>query len=231
MPDDDRLPPGRDDLVVRVEALCRQSLEPVGVDGGGVALVTVRGHRATVCATDEVAALIEEAQFTLGEGPCVDASSARSPVLVGDLTDRSHGVQGRWPGFLEAAAGAGVRAVFAFPLRIGAIALGAMDLYRGSPGPLASGQLRAALLTADATALLLLDLATEGGHPLGGQDRHTAFRFRVHNAAGMVKVQLGTSIENALAHLRAVAFSQDRSVDDVAEDVIEGRLRFPQEDA
>jgi hypothetical protein len=47
----------------------------------------------------------------------------------------------------------------------------------------------------------------------------------------MVKVQLGSTIEQALAHLRAVAFAQDRSVDDVAADVIEGRLRFPQEDA
>jgi hypothetical protein len=231
MPDDDRLPPGRDDLVVRVEALCRQALDPVGVDGGGVALVTARGHRATVCATDDVAALIEEAQFTLGEGPCVDASSARSPVLVGDLSDRAHGVQDRWPGFMEAATGAGVQAVFAFPLRIGAIAFGAMDLYRRSAGPLDTGQLRAALLSADATALLLLDLATDAEGGPGAADGHASYRFRVHGASGMVKVQLGTSIENALAQLRAVAFSQGRSVDEVAADVIEGRLRFPQEDA
>jgi hypothetical protein len=220
----------QDALVSRIEWLCRSSLDPAGVDGGGVALVTSRLHRATICATDDVAAVIEEAQFTLGEGPCIDASSGRSPVLVDDLADRSHGVQDRWPGFLDAAARAGVRAVFAFPLRMGAIVLGAMDLYRRTAGPLSPGQLRAALLAADAVAQVLLALATATGG-LEGSSRHSAFRFRVHAATGMVKVQLGTTIEQALAHLRAVAFAHDRTVDDVATDVIEGRLRFPQEEA
>jgi hypothetical protein len=218
-------------LAGKVERLCRRTLTPAGVDGAGVALVTRNGHRATVCATDEVAAQIEEAQFTLGEGPCVDASSARSPVLIDDLTDRTHGVQDRWPGFLDHAAAAGVRAVFALPLRIGAVGFGAIDLYRLAPGPLGPGQLRAALLTADATALLLLDLATDSAALPAHDEGRSAFRFRVHGAAGMVKVQLGTTIEQALAHLRAVAFAEGRAVDDVAVDVIEGRLRFPQEDA
>jgi hypothetical protein len=218
-------------LARRVEALCERGIGPAGVDGAGVALVTARGHRATICATDAVAARIEEAQFTLGEGPCVDASAARSPVLVDDLTARSQGVQDRWPAFLHEAAEAGVRAVFAFPLRIGAVAFGAMDLYRRSPGPLDARQLRVALLTADAAALALLDLAT-GTDALGDRPGGDAgFHFRVHGAAGMVKVQLRTTIEDALTQLRAVAFAQGRSIDEVAGDVVEGRLRFPQEDA
>src|SRR5688500_8619014 len=104
-------------LADAVRQVCERSLEPVGVDGGGVTLATRTGHRATVCWTDEVASRIEELQFVLGEGPCVDASSNRSPVLIADLLDRREGVQGRWPGFLEEASAAGVRAVFAFPLR------------------------------------------------------------------------------------------------------------------
>jgi hypothetical protein len=228
---DDAGPRRGDDLADRVERLCRQALAPAGVDGAGVALVTRNGHRATVCSTDETAAQIEEAQFTLGEGPCVDASAGRSPVLVDDLTDRSHGVQDRWPGFLDHAAAAGVRAVFALPLRIGAVGFGAIDLYRRAPGPLGPGQLRAALLTTDAVALLLLDLVTDRAGLPEHDEGLPGARFRVHGAAGMVKVQLATTIEHALAQLRAVAFAQDRSVDDVAADVIEGRLRFPQEDA
>lgn len=227
---DDAGPPGPD-VALRVEWLCRRALAPAGVDGAGVALVTRNGHRATVCATDGIAGQIEEAQFTLGEGPCVDASSAGSPVLIDDLADRTHGVQDRWPGFLDHAAAAGVRAVFALPLRIGAVGFGAIDLYRCAPGPLGRGQLRAALLTADAAALLLLGLVTDAAVlPEPDEDR-SAYRFRVHGAAGMVKVQLGTTIEQALVRLRAVAFVQGRTVDRVATDVIEGRLRFPQEDA
>lgn len=232
MRDDSRGERADQDVLARVALVCQQALQPVGVDGAGVALVSPRGHRATVHATDDVAQHIEEAQFTLGEGPCVDATRVRSPVLVDDLTDRSQGVQDRWPGFLAAAAEAGVRAIFAFPLRIGAIAFGAVDVHRLAPGPLSAGQLRAALLTADALALLMLDLTTShglvGGAAVGSSQR---LHFDVHGAAGMVKVQLGTTIENALARLRAVAFAQDRPIDEVAADVISGRLRFPEEDS
>lgn len=213
-----------------VRRVCERSLRGVGVDGGGVTLVTRDGHRATVCWTDPVANRIEDLQFVLGEGPCVDASRHRSPVLVADLLDRGEGVQDRWPGFLQEATGAGVRAVFAFPLRFGAVALGALDFYRSSPGSLSSGQLRAALLAADSAALLLLDYATNRGQ-LDGADAGTALRLGVHRAAGMAMVQLGSTIELALVRLRGIAFAQGRPIDEVADDVVAGRLRFRQEDA
>lgn len=212
-----------------VRQVCERSLEPVGVDGGGVTLATRTGHRATVCWTDPVSSRIEELQFVLGEGPCVDATSNRSPVLVADVLDRREGVQDRWPGFLEQASAAGVRAVFAFPLRFGAVALGAMDFYRAVPGPLSTGQVRAALLAADAAALLLLDYATDQRH-LDAPETETALHFSVHRAAGMVMVQLGSTIEHALVRLRGVAFAQGRPIDAVAADVVNGRLRFDQED-
>ena len=217
-------------LADAVRQVCERSLEPVGVDGGGVTLVTHAGHRATVCWTDPVSSRIEELQFVLGEGPCVDASSDRSPVLVADLLDRREGVQDRWPGFLEEASAAGVRAVFAFPLRFGAVALGAMDFYRSAPGALSHGQVRAALLAADAAALLLLDYATDQRH-LDAPEAGTALHFAVHRAAGMAMVQLGSTIEHALVRLRGIAFAQGRPIDAVAADVVHGRLRFDQEDA
>ena len=218
-------------LPLQVEALCRSALGPAGVDGAGVALLTHSGNRATVCATDGVAARLEEAQFVLGEGPCVDATTGRTPVLLEDLRGLPAGMRARWPGFLPAAEEAGVGAVFAFPLRLGAVAFGALDLYRCEPGPLLPPQLRAALLTADAAALLLLELTTgDDGLSDPPAGSRAAFRYEVHAAAGMVKVQLGRTIEQALMQLRATAFAQDRSVDEVALDVLEGRLRFDQED-
>lgn len=214
-----------------VARLCRTCVDSVGVDGGGVAIIGAGGHRGTVYATDDVAACIEDSQFLLGEGPCVDAATRRSPVLVEDINDRREGVQGRWPGFLETATRAGVRAIFAFPLRIGAISLGAMDLYRTTPGPMSRPQVRAALLAADATALAVLDAAR--GAPLdGGRGwQGVAARAVVHNAAGMVTVQAGVSIEDALVRLRATAYALGRSIDDVAEDIAHGRLRLAEEDA
>lgn len=214
----------------RVEDLCQRCVQDVAVDGGGVSLVSAAGHRATVCATDDVAAVIEERQFTLGEGPCVDAVGSLSPVLIADLQEASEGVSGRWPGFLHAVEAVGVRATFAFPLRIGAIALGAVDLYRLAPGELSAAQLRAALLAADALAVALLDLTLADGQAVDDARDHSGYRMQVHAAAGMAMVQLGSTIDQALLRLRATAYASGRRIEEVAADVVDGRLRFHPEE-
>jgi hypothetical protein len=203
----------------------------LGVTGAGISMVTAAGNRGVVCATDEVSARIEDLQFTLGEGACVDAVQAGTPVLVSDLGETGDLVVGRWPAFLEGAGAAGVRAVFAFPLRVGAITVGALDLYRDRPGDLTAGQLAAALMAADAAALALLYLST--GHPDSFADDtggRAAYQMQVHQATGMVKVQAGVTIEEAFLMLRARAFATGRPVADIAKDVVERRLRFPEED-
>ena len=194
-------------------------------------MVTATGNRRVVCATDEVSARIEDLQFTLGEGVCVDAVQAGTPVLVGDLDEPGDIVVERWPAFMEGAARAGVRAVFAFPLRIGAITVGVLDLYRDRPGDLPAGQLATALMAADAAALALLYLGS-GSHGAFADDMdgHAAYQMQVHQATGMLKVQLGVTIEEAFLMLRAHAFAAGRPVAEVARDVVERRLRFSTED-
>jgi GAF domain-containing protein len=235
--DDDRAPGEPDPFDVdrprhdtpdRIAALC---VELASVTGAGLSVMTAAGHSGTVYASDEVAARIEELQFTLGEGPCVDAFAAGEAVFVADLLDPEEGLALRWPGFLDAAAEAGVRAVFGFPLRIGVIKVGVMDLYRDQPGPLTPGQLTAALLGADAAARSMLDLdaTTSGGLVDVASDR-SAYRFEVHQATGMVMVQLGSTMGDALMTLRAYAFAEERSINEVAADVIARRLRFPMEE-
>src|SRR5664280_3659601 len=116
--------------------ICQLCVQTLGVTGAGICLVTDTGNRGVVCASDDVSGQIEDLQFTLGEGPCIEAVRTGAPVLVADLDEPPDIVVERWPTFLEGAGAAGVRAVFAFPLRIGAITLGALDLYRDRPGDL-----------------------------------------------------------------------------------------------
>ena len=213
------------------ERICQLCVPMLGITGAGISMVTAAGNRGVVCATDEVSARIEDLQFTLGEGACIDAVQAGTPVLVSDLGEPGDIVVERWPVFMEGAAAAGVRAVFAFPLRIGAITIGALDFYRDRPGDLTAGQLAAALLAADAAALTLLYLGT--GHPDPFADdagRRSAYQMQVHQATGMVTVQAGATIEEAFLMLRARAFAAGRPVADVARDVVERRLRFTVED-
>ena len=174
-------------------------------------------------------ARIEDLQFTLGEGVCVEAVTGGVPVLVSDLDQPGDRAAERWPAFMEGVTAAGARAVFALPLRVGTVNVGALDLYRDVPGKLTTAQFSAAVAAADAAAAALLQLGSAGAMA-DGTDRRTAYQAQVHQATGMVKVQAGVTITEALLLLRAHAFAVGLRVADVAKDVVERRLRFPAED-
>ena len=134
----------------------------------------------------------------------------------------------RWAAFSEQAVAAGARAVFGFPVAVGDARLGALNLYRDRPGPLSADQHADALVVADVAARSILGMQA-GAEPgaIGAELEVGAnFRFAVHQAAGMIAVQLGIRVDEALVRLRAHAFSHDRNLIDVAHDVIEHRLRF-----
>jgi hypothetical protein len=206
--------------------ICAIAVLALDVTGAGISVMTAAGHRGTICATDSVAAAIEELQFTLGEGPCVEAFH-HGPVLIADFDDTTDQSSSPWPQFTAAASRTGARALFAFPLQIGAIRIGAFDLYRDQPGPLTGTQLSAALTFADAIAGSLL--AEHYGETLGGSaanDPRASYYAEVHQATGTISVQLAISLDDAFVRLRARAFADDRPVNDVARDVVSGALRF-----
>ena len=213
---------------VSVAHVCAAVVSAVKVDGAGVTVMVSPTVRDTVHATDRVAGELEEWQLTFGQGPCVDAFSDGGPVLAADL--RAADYLARWPVFTPAALGSGARAVFAMPLQVGAIRLGVLDLYRTRPGPLSAHELADAFAYAETASMLLLDAAA-GAQPdtaeLAWQrDDPTAHHAQVHQATGMILVQLGISAEAAFARLRAYAYAHDRRLGDVARDVVERRLRF-----
>ena len=181
--------------------------------------------RGSLGTTDEVSQLIEDLQYTLGEGPCVDAYQQGEVVAEPDLAEP---VTRRWLAFTPPALRAGARAVFAFPLRIGTVRLGTVDFYRDRSGPLSGEQHADALAVAGVAARWVLE-AQAGAPPgtvaeelEGGAD----FHFVVHNAAGILSVQQGISVTDALIRLRAYAFTRDRPLTEVAQDVVDRKLRL-----
>jgi GAF domain-containing protein len=205
--------------------LCEVCPQIMGVDGAGVMLMSGEIPRGSLCASGEVSRLIEELQYTLGEGPCVDAYQQNRVVAEPDLADP---VASRWPAFTTAALDAGVRAVFGFPLRAGAVRLGALNLYRGRSGALSDDQQGDALVVAEVAARWVLE--AQAGAPAGTVavevEAGADFHLVVHNAVGMVSVQEGISVTEALIRLRAFAYSHDRLVGDVAGDIVARRLRL-----
>ena len=210
----------------------------LGVDGICAGVGTGPGGVVFTWGQEAVSARLETLEFTLGEGPGLGAVAAGVPILAPDLLD----AKDRWPAFAPAAGLLGVRAVFAFPLRIGAISVGVLLAHRATPGPLATDQLTDAMLLADAVTIFLLhrrgsqpssapvlaptpaDMVTPWSEP--GWEQPEIYRAEVHQATGMISVQLGVNLAEALVRLRAHAYGNDRLIADVAADVVARRLRF-----
>jgi GAF domain-containing protein len=209
--------------------LCSVCAEVTSMSGAGIMLLSGDTPQGSVCTTDAVSALIEELQFVLGEGPCVDAHRQGVPIAEPDL---AHPQTPRWVEFARSAVAAGARAVFGFPVAVGDTYIGALNLYRDRPGPLTDDQHADALVAADVAARAIMRMQTGAAPGTLGTELEAGgnFRFVVHQATGMIAVQLGVPIDEALIRLRSYAFSAGRSVSDVAVDVTQRRLRFDSQD-
>jgi hypothetical protein len=213
----------RDGVAARLRGICELCVSELAVSGARVRVlggVAVDGGGALVYATDPVSLRLEDLAATSGVGPCFDAFTHRHPYLVPDLGRE----QFRWPGFASEALEAGVAALFAFPLQIGGVRLGVLELHRVASGSLTSDQLADALLLSDeATETILIDL--DGRRPMelpGVVD----IQAEVHQATGFVAIDLGVPLNEALLRIRGYAFAHRLTLVDVARQIIERRLRF-----
>lgn len=205
--------------------ICEVGARVTGMTGAGIMLMSADVAQGSLCTSDPVSAVLEDLQYMLGEGPCIDACQDDRPVAEPDLARPDvH----RWIAFSSPAVEAGARAVFGFPLRVGAVGLGALNLYRDRPGPLTDEQHADALVMADIAAQSILVL--QANAPPGvlaveleaGADLH----HLVHQASGMVAVQLGVGVGLALVRLRAHAFATGASLTEVARQVVGRTLRL-----
>ena len=181
----------------------------------------------TVSASDSLAGRLDELQFDYGVGPCWDAMARVEPVIEPDIQRRPVQI---WPAFSEAIQGENLGAIFAFPLRLGHLKLGAIDLYTSRPSELSELHVRQTVALATVVSRLVLlrafRLASEV-NPVGASDQLS--RRAVHQATGMVLIQLQISAADARLIIQGHAFSAGRSMMEVAEDIINGKLNFADE--
>ncbi len=202
---------------------CAQVLSAMGA---GLSMTRDGGILEPLLATSPEVDDLDELQFALGEGPSGDAIATGAPVLETDLAGVAAGH--RWPAFASAGAERGVRGTFAFPVGAGAAKVGVLSVYRWEPGPLRADQVKDALVFADAVFVLALDhrrgLSTDLDEVI--EAAFTARRAEVHQAAGLVAAQQRIGVTDALALLRAHAYSSAVPLHRIATDVMAGRLRL-----
>ncbi|MFK4121916.1 GAF and ANTAR domain-containing protein [Streptomyces longwoodensis] len=195
----------------------------LGMDGVTVALVSGSAHGEALWASDGASRRFEDLQATLGEGPGVDCLAFGTAVRVPDLTQLR---PGRWPALAAEVPGQTARAVFCFPLRIGAIVLGVLTLVRRTPGQLTRGQTEEAQALAFALMRRLMDRGPPGLALSSESDGPPLLNAVVHQATGMASVQLAVPLADALLWLRAHAYGSGRTLAETAHDIVAGRLRL-----
>lgn len=205
--------------------ICQGCVEALPVDAAALSLSGKGPRQESIAASNESAARIEQLQATVGEGPTLEALTSGRPILVADVSSVEHTT--RWPAFCKSSDGIDMRAMFAFPLQIGAARLGVLSLSRRMPGPLPITVLTETLRVADVISLLLLG---RGGGLVDDFDERwlegPLLTRQVHQATGMLIAQLGVDAEEALVRLRAFAFAEDLSLSKAAEAVVDRRMRL-----
>ncbi|WP_155948718.1 GAF and ANTAR domain-containing protein [Mycobacterium sp. URHB0044] len=209
--------------------LCDACVQVLPVDRAALTISVASTTWEPLCASDETASRIEAQQVITGEGPAMDAVAGGGPVLVDDLATAFD----RWPGFATALGRDAHGAMYAFPLQIGAIAVGVLDLYRAEPVPVEADDVSAMLAITDIVTMVLLSHAPPADLVTSPSDvwwTPTPSSSEIHQATGMIVAQLSVPPQVAYLRLRAHAFSQARPLIEVARDVIERRLRFDPDD-
>ena len=209
-------------------SLCGACVDVLDVSGAGITLLN-GAHTGPVCVSNDRSAALEDVQFILGEGPCQDAFAGGVPVHAARFDAQA---SGRWPTFITEAKAVGVEAVFAYPLKVSDSNVGVLTLYQDHAGDLTVDQVADTFVLADVLAGTLLQIQADAGPGIVPPelDDVLAHRAEIHQASGMVSVQLEVRVSEALAVMRAYAFSHGRSLGDVATDIVARRLRLSDPD-
>jgi hypothetical protein len=206
---------------------CRLSLACVdllAVDGAGITIMYGL-HSSPMCMSDERIAALEDVQFATGEGPSRDAFRSGSPVHVPYFDSAT---LGRWPTFGDLAKSVGAGAVFAYPLQTHGAKIGVLALYRRREGDLNAAESDDALTIVEVLTETVLSIQDDafGGTADNSLDGGVAYRAEIYQASGMVSVQLGIPVADAMLRIRAHAFAFELSVATVAAQVVARRLRL-----
>lgn len=203
--------------------LARACVQVLSVAGASISVM--EGLRIPVGASDRHAAIAEQVQSSVGQGPCLDAHRNRCPVVATEASIRD-----RWPAFyVEFVARTPYRSVVSVPLTIGPAELGALDLYLERSQDAALLSLNDAAVVADQISTAMNDAPwamTWFGirEPTWLSGSAAQRRMTVWQAIGRISAALSLDAGDATALLRAHTYAAGRDIDDVAADVVCGLL-------
>lgn len=210
------------DVIELLSHLGERCVELFDAAAAGVLLADAAGVLHLMAATSETMELVELFQVQNSEGPCFDCYRLGEAVQVDDLAS----ARGRWPGLVSLATGAGFRSSHALPLRLRGRIIGALNLFRTSPGRLAGAEVAAAQALADVATIAIIQQQAAADAQELADHLHRALnsRIAIEQAKGVIAEGAHVDMDQAFARLRGYARARQRQLSDVAEEVIDGRI-------
>lgn len=222
-----------DDLISRLsqteeplaQKICELSITSLSVQGAAIFLQIKNQIQGPLASAGTLGQLMAETEMSLGEGPVFEVVVAGRAQSFADLQATQ---EAPWPLFRDSALAHGVRAVHTFPLHLGAVQLGALEFYSVSPGALSRSAMIDCYAIADLTTSTLLYMQagladSQFADLLSISDSD---RLRIHQATGMVAEMLNCSLTDAIARMRAHAFSHELSLFELSIQLIDRKIRL-----
>ncbi len=208
------------DMIDFLHVLTDRIVKLLDVSAAGLLLADPRGELRVVAASNETARLLELFQLQNDQGPCLDCFRTGEPVQAADLDAEAQ----RWPRFAAAARGSGFAAVQALPMRLRDQVIGALNLFRASPGAFDPGDVRIGQALADVATVSLLHERNLRDSDTLNEQLQTALNSRVviEQAKGKLAERHGLDMEQAFGLLRDYARSNNLRLADVAQAFIDG---------
>jgi GAF domain-containing protein len=212
------------------DRICQTCVAVLDVPAAAISLVWDGANVATLGASSDLARTFDEAHFTVGEGPGLDAVVHGCPMVVVDFADPR---EGRWPIYGQVMLAHHIRGVVAMPIAVAGRPFGALELFLTTPERMHGDRWAAAVLAADLAGLRPPELFEQDArHAADDPDStawaglHTLARAEVAQATGMVMAQLDIQPAEALLRLRAHAYASGVTAAEVARAIIERRVHL-----
>jgi GAF domain-containing protein len=213
------------DVIDFLHMLTDRSVRLLDVSEAGLLLADPRGELRVVAASSERARLLELFQIQSDQGPCLDCFRTGQPVAVADLSAATR----RWPRFAPAAQEAGFASVQALPMRLRDQIIGALNLFRATPGVFDQTDMRVGQALADVATISLLNERSLRRSETLNEQLQTALNSRVtiEQAKGKLAERMQLDMDQAFSVLRRYARTRNVRLSDLARAFVDGSEALP----
>jgi len=212
------------DIIEFLHILVEKTVALLDADAGGIMLADQRGGLEVLAASSHEVRLVELFELQNQEGPCLEAFRTGEAVTKNDLPE----MRAAWPSFTTRLEQAGFSSAQAVPMRLRDEVIGALNVFRVSPGALTAADMKMARALADVATVGLLQERTIRARERLAEQLQGALNSRVliEQAKGVLAERTGLEVDQAFAAMRAHARRSGLSLHSVAEDVVQGRIQL-----